>query len=423
MKNSWIRRVIALGVLAIAGIVAVQAYWVISTWNINEREFHQKVSLALYRVATHMAELNGSTLPARQIVQQRTTNYYVVNMEDVIDPGVLEYYLQRELESLALNVDFEYAVFDCTTNEMVYGKYFSYAPNSPPRSEPSTMPKAEGLTYYFGLKFPNRSGYLFSKMQLSVIFSLISLFTILFFAFSMFVILRQKKLSDLQKDFINNMTHEFKTPISTIKISADVFLNDSRIRQDERLSRYAQIIREQNQRLNDQVQKVLQLAKLERDRFALRREVVDVNGLVQQVVESASIKGADRNGHLCTQLPEAPLTVRADRFHLTNVIYNLLDNAMKYGGDPPRVCVALQCRGRRATLRVSDEGPGIPPEHQGRIFEKFYRIPTGDVHNVKGFGLGLYYVKKICEAHGWNLRLESEPGQGTALEVHMPVHA
>ncbi len=420
MKNSWIRRLIALGVLAIAGIVAIQAYWVISTWNINEKEFHQKVNLALYRVATDMAELNGSTLPARQIVQQRTSNYYVVNMEDVIDPGLLEYYLQRELEALALSEDFEYAVFDCTTNEMVYGKYFSYSPKGPPPSRPKALPKAEGLNYYFGVKFPKHSGYLFSKMQFSIIFSLISLLTILFFAFSMFIILRQKKLSDLQKDFINNMTHEFKTPISTIKISAGVFLNDPKVKADKRLSRYAHIIQEQNQRLDNQVQKVLQLAKLERDRFALRPERVELNALVREVADSASIRGGDQSGLVQVRLPAEPLHVHVDRFHLTNVIYNLLDNAIKYGGKDPAVEISLRQEGRWAVLRVSDSGPGIAPEYQARIFEKFYRIPTGDVHDVKGFGLGLFYVKKICESHGWKIGLDSVPAEGTSMILRMP---
>ncbi len=421
MKNSTITRVVILGTIAIVGIIAMQSYWVVSTWNINEEEFNQKVNLALYNVADALADLNGTTLPTRNIVRQRTSNYYVVNTAYEIDTRSLEYFLQREFESLALNIDFEYAVFDCHTDEMVYGNYCSYKPDARREVELGILPKYDEFTYYFGVKFPMRSGYLFSKMQLSVVLSVILLITVIFFGYSMFVILRQKRLSEMQKDFINNMTHEFKTPISTIKISADVFLNDPNIRQDQRLSRYADIIREQNQRLNDQVENVLQLARIERSNFDLKPERLDLHEALRDIIADTQMKVEKRGGQFTTQLLAPDTFVKADPLHFSNVMYNLLDNAVKYCKEKPEIRLQTERIGNLVCIRVADCGIGIPPEQQRRIFDKFYRVPTGNVHNVKGFGLGLFYVRTICRRHGWKLRLESQEQEGTTVQVCLPV--
>lgn len=423
MKNSIITRVVLLGTIAVAGILAVQSYWVVSTWNINEAEFNQKVHLALYNVASALADVTGSTLPARNVVKQRTTNYYVVNIANEINPANLEYFLQRELESLALNIDFEYAVFDCHTNEMVYGNYYAYDANSNKKAASGQLPTYSEFTYYFGVKFPTRSGYLFSKMQLSIIFSVILLVTVAFFAYSMFVILQQKRLSEMQKDFINNMTHEFKTPISTVKIAADVFLHNAQVQQDERLARYAHIIQEQNQRLNKQVENVLQIARLERDNFELNLEPIALNALLEEISDSCVLKIEKLGGHLETKLSGENIIIQADRLHLTNVLHNLLDNAMKYCKALPAIKVSLEKTQKGIGLSIEDNGIGIAKEYQSKVFEKFYRVPTGNVHDVKGFGLGLFYVKNICRKHGWKITLESEVNKGTKICILIPSYS
>ncbi len=422
MKNSSITRVVILGTIAIIGIIGVQAYWVITTWNVNEEEFNQKVHLALYNTAGALAELNGSTLPPRNVIRQRTTNYYVVNIADEIDPQNLEYFLQREFEALALTIDFEYAVFDCHTDEMVYGNYCSYPPDKAVKFERGQLPKYSEFTYYFGVKFPTRSGFLFNKMQISVLFSMILLITVVFFAYSMFVILQQKRLSSMQKDFIDNMTHEFKTPISTIHISADVFLNNPLVQQEPRLMQYAGIIREQNQRLNDQVENVLQLARMERGNFQLRREVLHLHELLIEITAGIRLQVEKKGGSLCLQLSDNEVYIEADRLHLSNVLHNLLDNAIKYCRAAPEVTITTQCTpDGQVQLRLSDRGIGIPKSSQKQVFEKFYRVPTGNVHNVKGFGLGLFYVRTICQRHHWKIALESIENQGTTIAITIPM--
>ena len=420
MKNSTIFRVIVLGAIAIIGIMGVQAYWVMSTWNINEEEFDKKINLGLYQVACNLADMNNGALPSRNIVNRRTSNYYVVNIESEIDANTLEYFLQKEFERLALYVDFEYAVYDCTTNEMVYGNYCSYTPGPRKDLELGDLPKDDKFTYYFSVKFPTRSSYLFGKMQLSIFLSSILLVVILFFAYSMFVILRQKQLSELQKDFINNMTHEFKTPISTIKISSDVFLNTPVIQEDSRLYRYAGIIRDQNQRLNKQVEKVLQLAKIERGNFDLKLEKVPLQELLDSIINSAALNVEKLGGEFQSDIQLKHVIIEADKLHLTNILHNLLDNAIKYCKQVPEVRFAARKEKGAIQISISDCGTGIPKEHLHKVFNKFYRIPTGNIHKVKGFGLGLFYVKNICDAHGWRIRLDSEEGKGTTVYLNIP---
>jgi two-component system phosphate regulon sensor histidine kinase PhoR len=417
MKNRTILLVIILGAIAIIGIIGMQTYWVVNTWNNNEEEFNQKVHLALYNVALSLSKLQDATLPTHSIVKQRTTNYYVVNIANEIDPGSLEYFLQKELEALALNIDFEYAVFDCHTNEMVYGSYCSYSPEKKADLELGNLPKYSEFTYYFGVKFPTRPNYLFSKMQISLLLSVLLLITVVFFAYSMFVILTQKRLSEMQKDFINNMTHEFKTPISTIKISADVFLNNPQVQQDHRLMQYAGIIKEQNQRLNNQVENVLQLAKIEQRNFELNPEDIDLHALMNDVATATALHIEKLGGHFKTDFAPVNIHVRADRLHLSNVLHNLLDNALKYCKKTPHIEFSTRKQGSWVEIVVSDNGIGISKEQQEKVFEKFYRVPTGNVHDVKGFGLGLFYVKSICKKHGWKLILDSEIGKGTTVRI------
>ncbi len=419
MQNAVIRWVVILGAVALVGIVGIQSYWVMATWDLNEEEFNKKTNLALFQVAKKLANINEAELPSRDIVKQRTSNYWIVNMAVEIDAELLEYLLQRELEERSLNVDFEYAVFDCHTDEMVYGGYCSFTPEGERKNlDLGNLPKDREFTYYFGVKFPGRTGFLFDKMQLILFLSVILLVTILFFAYAMWVILRQKRLSEMQKDFINNMTHEFKTPLSTIKIAAGVFANDERVKSDSRLERYANIILEQNERLNRQVEKVLQLARLEKGNIELKKDKVVLLEVLQPLLESTRMQVEQRGGELKVDLETLDgVVVVADRLHLSNILYSLLDNALKYSNEQPLIAVSGEWKDKRILLKVADNGIGISPTHQARIFDKFYRVPTGNVHNVKGFGLGLYYVKRICQAHAWQIDLDSEPGRGTTFEI------
>jgi two-component system phosphate regulon sensor histidine kinase PhoR len=421
MKNSTISRLIIFGSLVIMGILALQTYWVINTWNVKEQEFEDRVNMALYRVAKQFEQI-GNQVPDYDLINQMSTNYYVVNVNDVIDANSLELFLRRELDAVGMNEDFEYGIYDCATNKMVYGNFVHLTGGKDSTAVLQTdLPIYDEFPYYFGVRFPKRTSQILSSMGVTLAFSTILFVTVLFFLYSMFVILRQKRLSEMQKDFINNMTHEFKTPISTIKISADVFLDDPQIKESPRLLQYANIIKDQNQRLNKQVEKVLQIARIERENFELNLETFDLHESLSDVLRSMRLKAEDLGGVLRTNLQATDAQITADRLHFSNILYNLVDNGIKYCRDHPSITVSTKnLSPDLIQLTVADEGIGIDSEHQQKVFRKFYRVPTGNVHNVKGFGLGLFYIRHIARAHGWKIQLDSSPNEGT--KVHLFIH-
>lgn len=424
MYKHVINRLIALGLLAIFGIIGMQTYWVATTWNLNDTEFNKKAELALYSVARQLADMNNTDLPPRDIVRQQSSNYFIVNIESEIDALMLESLMRQELQSQRMDVSFEYAIFDCISDRMAYGGYCQATTEEEDKSladKTSYLAPDDDLLYYFGIKFPERTGYIWKKMQLVVFLSVILLFTVAFFVYSLIVILRQRRLANMQKDFIDNMTHEFKTPLSTIRIAAGVFQRDEYVASNSRLSRYAQLVHEQYERLNRQVEKVLQISKIEKGNFEIKKESIDINELVPPLIGSTRARVEEKNGLLQVDLPAGPLFVSADPLHLSNILHNLLDNAVKYGGESPNISVAGKQMKNQLTLTVTDQGPGIAKEHQERLFEKFYRIPTGNVHDVKGFGLGLFYVHQICRAHGWKIRINSKVGEGTTFLIQLPL--
>jgi two-component system, OmpR family, phosphate regulon sensor histidine kinase PhoR len=430
MTNAIIRRVIILGAIAIASLLAVQTYWVLLTYDLQEREFNRKVFQALLETANKLSYTSSPafTLPAKNLIVQPYSNYYVVNINNQFKAGDLEHYLGQSLEAQGLKEAFHYGIFDCSSNQMVAGKMIRYVKEgfvfNEDLSQKNTLPALDDadFIYYFGIRFPDKNASLISNMWIVVVFSLLMLVTVAFFIYSMFVILRQKQLSELQRDFINNMTHEFKTPISTINISTDVFLQNASIKSDMRLNRYAGIIKEQVMRLNTQVEKVLQLAKIERDHLELNKEKVDLEELINSLSPSLELKIGEKQGALQLHLGIPHPIVMADRLHLTNILHNLVDNAVKYSKPnvPPEIVVGLYKSKKGVGLKVADNGLGISKEHQKRVFDKFYRVSTGNVHNVKGFGLGLFYVREICKQHGWPIQLRSEIGKGTSIDIQIP---
>jgi two-component system phosphate regulon sensor histidine kinase PhoR len=418
MSNKIIIGVVTLGALAIIGVISIQSYWVLKTWDIKSKEFNQSVRIALRKTTEKLAETDQFELPSKELVTQISSNYYVVNTEASIDAGNLEHFLRQELEALSLHEDFEYGIYDCSSQEMVYGNYCDFDNlNIEPVKETRRLPEVDKFTYYFGVTFPNRDSHLMGEMRLSILFSAISLITILFFIYALTVILKQRRLSQMQKDFINNMTHEFKTPISTIKISSNVFLKNENIQKDDRLLRYANIINDQNNRLNNQVEKVLQIARLEGDTFELKKEDINVNELLEKIIKSEELRISELGGIITINLQSKKPIIEADKLHLTNIIHNLLDNAIKYCKDAPEIKIETKDVGNKIELRIADKGIGIKKEFMPQIFQKFYRVPTGDVHNIKGFGLGLFYVKNICKTHGWKIEAKSEEGKGTEFKI------
>lgn len=417
MSSIKIRIIIILSALTVLAIFFMQAYFLSQNINRQEAQFHQSVSIALRNTAKAIAKYNKVALPEKGLIIRESSNLYEVNVKSQIDQSILANTLETELDKQGLDLPFEYGIYDCATDELVYSDCCNYPNQKKSVVKKSKKSKKADENYYFVVRFPEKQSYVYQKMSNLIFFSALLLIACIIMASAIFIILRQKRYSDLMRDFVNNMTHEFKTPISSIKISSDVLLNDPRVEEDGRLRQYAQIIKDQNKRLNDQVEKVLQIAKMESSSFTLKRETISLHQLIQDLVDQNRLRIHDAGGKLDLDLKAEKNYVKVDKFHMINVLANLLDNAIKYSREKPLILIRTFNDWNHCVVEIKDNGIGIKKEELGKLFQKFYRVPTGDVHNVKGFGIGLYYVKRICEAQDIDLDIESEFGKGTTVRL------
>jgi two-component system, OmpR family, phosphate regulon sensor histidine kinase PhoR len=274
---------------------------------------------------------------------------------------------------------------------------------------------------FLSVIFPERANYVLGSMIWllggSMIFSLFILAT---FALSLFFIIRQKKISEMKSDFINNMTHEFKTPIATISLAADTITNPKVIRDEASIRHFIGMIKKENSRMNKKVETILQIASLDKKEIEFRYENVSLHSIIEHAIDTIDIQVQQRNGKIVQHLDATAPVIYGDGEHLTNLVNNLLDNAIKYSPESPEINVRTSNNERGIILSVEDKGIGMTKAVQSKIFERFYRQSSGNVHDVKGFGLGLNYARAIIDAHRGTINVFSEPGKGSRFEIFIP---
>jgi two-component system phosphate regulon sensor histidine kinase PhoR len=274
---------------------------------------------------------------------------------------------------------------------------------------------------YLSVYFPNQQRYLLSSMWGLLVVSLLFLLALIFsFYYTISTIFRQKKLSEIKNDFISNMTHEFKTPISTISLAVEVLNDHSVEKSPERVSNYVKMIGDENKRLSLLVENILQTAILDKGQFKLKIQPIDIHTLLEQTFVNIKLQVENKEGQITAELNAEQPLINADRVHVTNILFNLIDNALKYSKDKPEIRITTSNTENGICISVQDNGIGISKENQKRIFDTMYRVPTGNIHNVKGFGLGLSYVKAVVEKHGGSIKVESEPGKGSTFMLYLP---
>jgi signal transduction histidine kinase len=275
--------------------------------------------------------------------------------------------------------------------------------------------------FFLNIYFPNQQSYILSSIGVMALSTfLLTLIIIFSFSATILIIFRQKRLSEIKSDFVSNMTHELKTPISTISLAAQM-LNDKSIPVERKnLGYLGGVIADESKRLGLQVEKVLQMAIFEKTKLKLKLKDIDLHQIIEKVTSNFSIQIDNAGGKLQCELLASDSTCFADEIHITNVITNLLDNALKYRNGTPNIILATQAATNGIIIAVKDNGIGISHDNLKRIFDQFYRVPTGNIHNVKGFGLGLSYVKKITETHGGKIWVESKIGEGSIFSIYLP---
>lgn len=271
---------------------------------------------------------------------------------------------------------------------------------------------------YITLDFPGLNQFIYRSVALLIIGSLVFTIIILItFGFTLYYIQKQKKISEIKSDFINNMTHEFKTPIATISLASSAIESPKVMGNSEKISYYIDIIKKENKRMNSQVERVLQMAQLDNQDFNLNLQKINVHEIIENVANILSIRSKDKGGRIITSLKASCYNIAVDEVHFANILNNLIDNALKYNNNPPEILIETSIRNSKFVLEVSDNGLGMSKEVQKHVFDKFYRKPSGNIHNIKGFGLGLSYVKAIVEAHGGEVSVDSELGNGSKFTI------
>lgn len=347
------------------------------------------------------------------------------NLFERINPADLDTLLRKELENKGIDLEYNYGVIDNTNGSL---KLLN-ANNKEDAEEVKESPLKANLfpmdllekNYQLSIDFPNEKNYLMKQALLPLSASGILMFIVVgCFAYAIMVILKQKKISEIKNDFINNMTHEFKTPIATVSLATEALQDDDIKSNAAIIDRYVQVIREENKRLGMQVEKVLQIASLDKKDFRLKFEKADIHDIIQKALVNITIVVGKRGGGITSQLLASNPVVEADKVHLTNIIYNLLDNANKYSPEAPEIHIRTENISTGVIIKITDKGIGMSKEATQKIFDKFYRVSTGNVHDVKGFGLGLSYVKNIVDMHEGSVNVKSEPGKGSTFKVYLP---
>ena len=365
-------------------------------------------------------DINNNTFALREFAKLVASN---VPIEKRVEAKILDSVLAKELRLNGLNASFGFAVMD-KQNKLTKVVNSTYADQKD--KENYTYPlftDGEDRTLYtLAVVFPSKDYSLVKTNSPMLLGTIMSLLTILgIYIISINYMMRQKKIADVKTDFINNMSHEFKTPLATISVATDSLANDKIATNPEKVKYYSALIKQENLRMKKQVENVLNMSKLERNEVKLFLKETDVRSLIKQITESFGLIVAQRNGVLIQEFNTEKYNFKIDEFHFSNALVNLLDNANKYSPEAPEITVKTRNEGNWYVIEISDKGMGMETDNKLRIFEKFFREETGNIHNVKGQGLGLSYVKKIVELHKGLVIVESEKDKGSTFTIKLPM--
>jgi two-component system phosphate regulon sensor histidine kinase PhoR len=409
--------------LACVGIISTQVYWVRKAYVINEQRFNLNVNVALRNVATNILKDQGLPQFRYSPVEQVSPGCFVVQINAHVEKAMLEDQMAAAFTAQDIVTDFQYGLSANTQNgAMEYSGYYHMAGSGESPGSGISLPSLKRENHYIAVCFPNRRSYLLAQLNIWAVSSIVLLLVMGFLCYLLWIIFRQRRLTEVQKDFVANMTHEFKTPLASIRLSADVLKNPNILQQPQRLLNYATIISNEAMQLTAHVERILQMNKAEREGLQLNRTEFVWQDLLREELPNFAKMANAKSGIISMQLPDKPVKYSGDILHLRNALNNLIDNAVKYCPTRPEVQIALKNGDGRILLAVHDNGIGIDKTQQSMLFDKFFRVHTGNVHDVKGFGLGLNYVRIIARAHGGDVTCTSQLGKGSTFTLILPLN-
>ncbi|MFP4690964.1 MAG: sensor histidine kinase [Bacteroidales bacterium] len=408
--------IIVFSAVVLSGLGISQLRWISNALDLSEEQYDHRVTLALNEVVDILA---SSTESYRGCTNTECENYdpEVSHLEHVINYDFLEVTLENVFRNYDLLENYEYSLInvnDEDTNRGIFSNTISLKPHE-------NCSSWQTENYQLGVFFPNKQQFLLREMWFWLTLSailLISVGWLLYFV--IFRFMQQKKVADIKNDFINNMTHEFKTPLSTISLASEVLLKSDPKAAEERVRHYSRIIQEENNRMKTQVEYILKMALLQKTEFKLKFSYKNIHDLINEAINSLCLEQFEKRISLTYQYNATDPMAFVDEMHFYNIVTNLISNASKYSNNDVHVTIGTKNTNNGIVISFRDNGIGIKKEYIPHIFDKFYRVPTGNLHNAKGFGLGLYYVKEMVNAHQGNIEVESDLNKGTTFSIFLP---
>jgi signal transduction histidine kinase len=394
MKNYPIRKISLISITSFIGIILMQAFWIYDSYQERQAHFHEHIYRILDQAETNLCK----ELP----------NLNSENQQKLLDSimAVEMSHLEEKPKYWCNISSNKYSINNLNDGEMLFEQHISCKAASDKR---------------IILLIYNTPSYFLQSLFVWIILSVLLIFIAIFLAgINLSIIRKQKKLGQIQSDFIGNMTHELKTPIATISVASEMLMKDRVLDNREKSKRYSKIIFEENLRLKKLVERVMQIALFEHGTMKIKLKEVDLHDAINQSCDAISMIINKRKGILTKKLKATDTIYRVDATHFSNIITNLLENAIKYSPDKLQIGIQTRDYSDGILISIEDLGIGINKKYQERIFDRFFRVQNGDIHNTKGFGLGLYYVRRIVEAHGGTIKVYSEEGKGSRFEIYLP---
>jgi two-component system, OmpR family, phosphate regulon sensor histidine kinase PhoR len=424
MRSRTLKWMMLLLTVLVGIILLVQVYWLKVVYNYEQKDFNTNVVKSIRGICEDMELDDSPGMQIQKLIERPNPNTFLLQIDSIPNRDSLLVYLASEFEDFDVFTDCKMAVYSDSLHKYIYQAYLPTAAStqsqgSHPQFTSIDLPLYAKDYPYIHIFFPHRQQYIIHQLNFWIVTSVLLLLVLIGFAASMFYFYRQKFLNEVQKDFVNNFTHEFKTPLAVMKLAAGVLSNTTIVEQPDRLKKYSGIISEQTEHLQSQVDKLLKTSTIDQYELPLDKTWFAPNDIIKDVVRDMDPLIRQTGTHVEVQLEEEGKKVYADENHIGMVLVNLVENAIKYSKDP-HVIITTSTENGSYVFSVKDNGIGIEKKYIRQLFKKFFRVPTGNVHNVKGFGLGLNFVKKVVDAHRGKIVVNSIPGIGTEFRIILP---
>jgi two-component system phosphate regulon sensor histidine kinase PhoR len=409
--------------IALIGLMGIQIYWIQSASAIKEANFRRSVNEAMVKVVQKVERMEKSKAMLTNQYESMLNFNRHLTYDNFLTVGAMDTLIKLQLNIRGVDTRYEFCIYKPERQEFLMERSPDFRKELIEKGNAFILFQADIYTSpeYLLIYFPHEKQFLLTELWGMLLISIILIIVIVYsFTYTITTIFRQKRLSEMKNDFINNMTHEFKTPISTISLACEALADKELRGSGEFLESYLSMITEENKRLAGMAEKILQTALIDKGQLKMKREKIDLHEIITDVIKNLRIQVEIKDGEIKRRFKATISQIEGDKVHVTNLVYNLLDNANKYSPKKPMIRIITENASNGIVITIEDNGIGIGKNEQKKIFEKLYRVPTGNIHEVRGFGLGLNYVKAIVEEHKGRISIESEVNKGSKFKVFLP---